>query len=774
MSKRILFIAAFLALNVLVFVLVYDRFVSSPKPTGAENATAPSAVSAGEAPTHEDASNSDATDAHRVNASGDSSSAHADESAASAYDATLIVQVVASTGAKQPLDSIRIELTSRDLSRVIGSESADGANPPPSISDAKGQARLRVASGVEFDLVADSTREDVGSAELTVPALKPGERREIVIELPIGNDLRVCGVVLDADGGAPIAGATAEAYIVDAGAASSASDEAAPGRAREPKRARAYASATADAAGRFVLDVPSWRDSYVRVSAKQFSAALSETDDEHDTADKPLEFRLTRNAVLHAHVLDEMDEPIPGVQVAAHVDSYRLASEPKRIGAALVSAPDEAWHATTNGDGDCVLESLPTGVVLHAQLEIGGRVRGKPFDISALTPGETTVQWRVDLGCELAGVVLDDHDAPVAKLSVWIAPKASVREGGMERVYEASARGSWHGYSHEDASAWATTDENGRFLFRDVSAGPWCIGFERDPTASPRDLAREFVPDGQRLEIARGARHQDVTVHLKHGEYIRGKVLEASGAPPESFSVMTAPGAAMECPIFYNTNELGAGYRARIENGGVFELGPLPHGEYELTACSYPWPAQPRSVPVRAYAKTGDADVVLRLGKRAMISGRVIDASTREAVVASVEANARLMAESTYSGSFAFESVFTGPLDLIATARGGLIGVLHVANVESRQEVSDLEIAVSRGATLQLRYDGPKDQCSVNVLSGDVLIARMRLSKAQAKPLLVPSGAVVVHVSKKGSNATNEQTVDVQAGEDREVVVKDE
>src|SRR6516225_7740914 len=100
MSKRILFIAAFLALNVLVFVLVYDRFVSSPKPTGAENATAPSAVSAGEAPTHEDASNSDATDAHRVNASGDSSSAHADESAASAYDATLIVQVVASTGAK--------------------------------------------------------------------------------------------------------------------------------------------------------------------------------------------------------------------------------------------------------------------------------------------------------------------------------------------------------------------------------------------------------------------------------------------------------------------------------------------------------------------------------------------------------------------------------------------------------------------------------------------------------------------------------------------------
>jgi hypothetical protein len=775
MPKRILLLVAFLAFDVLVFVLVYARFVSSSKPGDAEVATASAASSAHEASGRGGAGSATSSDSHRVNASGASSSAPnaADTVAASTTDAVLIVRVVAST-TKQPLDSVRIELTSRDLSHPNVASSADGASTSPSTTDAKGVARIRVAPDVDLDLVADSAREDVGSTEVAVPALKLGERREIAIELPLGNDLRLCGVVLAAADARPIAGATAQAYLIDASATPGGGEKDAPSHtAREPKRARPYATATTDAAGRFALDVPSWRDAYVRVSAKTFGSAFAEIDEDHDSADKALAFRLTRSATIHARVLDELDEPIPGVDVVAHVDAYRLANDSKEVGTALVSAPDETWHATTNSDGECTLDDVATGVPLRVQLELGGRVRGQPFEIPALAPGDATFPWRIDLGCELSGILLDEHEAPISSFGVWLAPKSAAKPGGNQPD---SARGSWLGISHDSLTASAISDDDGRFAFRDVSAGSWCLGFELQRGPTGRDRAREFVPEGYALDVARGARRQEVVVHLRHGEYIRGRVIEASGSPPRSFAVMTGPNAGTACPIFYNDNELAWGYYAHVEDGGVFEVGPLPHGEYELTARSFPGQAQPRSIAVRANAKTGDEGVVLRLGKRGTISGRVIDATTREGVVAMVwnSASPARWTESTYSGSFASDSVMTGAVDLIAMTSDNRIGLLRVARVDAGHDTPDLEITVSRGAVLKLRYDGAKADCTLNVLSDNVVVARARVLKGHSMSVPVPPGEVLVHVSRRGSNETIEQKLDVKAGEERDVSISDD
>jgi hypothetical protein len=772
--KRALLLLVAIAITAIGFVVWTIERSDVPAET-AEVATPSVASKAHEASDRGDADSATSSDSHRENAAGASSSARnaADTVAASTTDAVLIVRVVART-TKQPLDSVRIELTSRDLSHPNVTSSADGASTSSSTTDARGVARIRVAPDVDLDLVANSAREDVGSTEIAVPALKLGERRELAIELPLGNDLRLCGVVLAAGDARPIAGATAEAYLIDASATPAGGEKDAPSHAdREPKRARPYASVTTDTAGRFALDVPSWRDAYVRVSAKTFGSAFAEIDEDHDTADKALAFRLTRSATIHARVLDELDEPIAGVDVVAHVDAYRLASESKQVGAALVSAPDEAWHATTNSDGECTLDNVATGVSLRAQLEIGGRVRGKPFEIPALAPGDTTYPWRIDLGCELSGVLLDEHDAPISRFGVWLAPKSAAKPGGNEPD---SARGSWLGISHDSLTASAITDDDGRFAFRDVSAGSWCIGFELQRGPTGRDRAREFVPEGHALDVARGARRQEVVVHLRHGEYIRGKVLEASGTPPRAFAVITGPNARTACPIFYNDNELASGYYAHIDDDGVFEVGPLPHGEYELTARSFVRPAQPRSIAVRAKAKTGDEGVVLRLGKRGTISGRVIDATTREGVVAMVwnSASPARWTESTYSGSFAFDSVTTGTADFIAMTSDNRIGIVRVARVDAGHDTSDLEITVSRGAVLKLRYDGAKDGCTLNVLSNDVVVARARVLKGHSMSVPVPPGEVLVHVPKKGSNETIELKLDVKAGEERDVAVKDE
>jgi hypothetical protein len=309
-----------------------------------------------------------------------------------------------------------------------------------------------------------------------------------------------------------------------------------------------------------------------------------------------------------------------------------------------------------------------------------------------------------------------------------------------------------------------------------VSAGAWCFGFDADRSAKRVDHAREFVPQGQMLEIARGARHLDVIVHVRHGQYIRGRVQESNGAAPWAFAVMTGPSATMDCPIFRNSNELASGYYARNGRDGSFEHGPLPPGDYELTARAYRGRSSVKPVAVRVKAKAGDENVILRMGKPATASGRVIDARTRAGVVAIVvnAGQAHSDVVSTHSGEFALDYVVSGSLTLVATTLDGRIGILRDVDVEIGRDVSGLEIAVSRGAKLRLHYDGPKDECAVNVLAEGVVVARTKVKKDQVVHVVVPSGEVLVHVPIKLRDESVEQKVDVNAGEVRDVLVKDE
>jgi hypothetical protein len=743
----------------------------------AEVATASAASGAHERVALGDSDSATPSDSHRENASGASSSAPsaADTFAASTTDAVLIVRVVART-TKQPLDSVRIELTSGDLSHPSVASSAGGASTSTSTTDAKGVARIRVAPDVDLDLAADSAREDVGSADVIVPALTSGEQRNLTVELPFGNDLRVCGIVLDGDA-KPIANATASVFLADANASLAATSPGATLERSLPDAARGRAVATATTAddGRFVLSVPSWREAYACVTAKGFGPALADLASGHEAEDKALTVRLNRGASIHAHIVDELGASIAGVTAIAHVEAFHLANDEEHVGNALVRAPDATWKATTNAEGACTLEDLVTGMPLTVQLEFQSRIRADVIAIGPLAPGETTAEWSILVGCELSGVFVDEAEAPIPNAPLWLLSADAVRTGGENWHFDDSARGPWRGLSRESLAMWRKTDGAGRFVLHDLDAGSWCVALELQRAYSAAEQNRQYIPEGHLVVISRGARHHEVVLHARHGLFISGKVFEPNGEASIRFAVLTAPSASIEWPIFRSGRELQEGYYALTGPGGIFRVGPVPAGEFELTARGYALPPRGRPLPARVNEKSGEDDVILQLGRRPGVTGRVVDAMTHAGVSAHVIASPNLITvhESSSDGAFSIEGLAPTTYTFIATTEDGRVGLAKAVTIEEPRGIDGLDITVSRGGVLRIRYAGTKSALSCAIEQGDVRFAWPHLKPTETSRVIVPPGETLLRYHLPDSEEASERRVSVRAGDNTEIVIDD-
>jgi hypothetical protein len=693
----------------------------------------------------------------------------------SLLDATLLVHVIA-RGTNRPLDSVRMSISSSDLSSESVSASADVAGAEPPATGSNGEVSIAVASGVDLDLEATPTRDDVGSADVTVPALASGERRTLVVELPFGNDLRVCGVVLDG-GGNPIVGATACAFLADASASLAIAARGAKLERSLPDaaRGRALASVATTSDGRFALSVPSWREAYACVSAKGFGPALADLTSGHENEDKALTIRLKRGATIRAHIVDELGDSIAGVTAIAHVEALELAGDHENIGSALVTAPDATWKATTNADGACTLEDLATGMPLTVQLEFQNRIRAEPITIGPLAPGETAAEWSILVGCELTGVFVDEAEAPITNAPLWLLSADAATTGGEGWHFFGTARGPWRGQCRESLISRGSTDGSGRFVLRDLAAGSWCVALEPQRAYSVAEQDREYISEGHRVVIARGARHHDVVLHARHGQFISGKVLDPDGEPSTRFAVLTAPSASIELPIFRNGRELQEGYYALTGPDGKFRIGPLPVGEFELTARGYPDSPSPSPLPVRVKVKSGEADVVLQFARRAGVSGRVVDAVTRSGVSALIVASPNLMTvhEASADGAFSIEGLFPTTYTLIATTADGRIGVLSSLTIDESQGIAGLELPVSRGGTLRIRYSGSDKPFPCTIQAGPVLIAMPTLKAGETISVLVPAGEARLSYHLPERDEDFERRVNVMPRDEMEIVLED-
>jgi hypothetical protein len=302
------------------------------------------------------------------------------------------------------------------------------------------------------------------------------------------------------------------------------------------------------------------------------------------------------------------------------------------------------------------------------------------------------------------------------------------------------------------------------------------VALELQRAYSAAEQNRQYIPEGHLVVISRGARHHEVVLHARHGLFISGKVFEPNGEASTRFAVLTAPSASIEWPIFRNARELQEGYYALTGADGVFRMGPLPAGEFELTARGYPNLAHGAPLPSRVKVKSGADKVIMRLGHHGVVSGRVIDAVTRRGTPAwiIVSPNYAVEHECEADGSFVIDDVGTVPRALIATTMDGRIGITRGVAVDGSQDVASVEVLVARGATLKLSYAGASPQLTLTIETDGILLGRPPLKRGERIYVVVPAGEIVVSYWAPDRELFPQRRVTVKPGDDLEIVLGDE
>ena len=287
--------------------------------------------------------------------------------AASADSAQLVVRAISAVD-RRPLANVRVVLFAIDPSSKsqTGGQSVDGtkgsARTSP-ITEREGRVEFELPPGTAYQIWARGEDGQSGDAgEVEVQALRPGEKREVVIELKTGDDLHYFGRLLAREGRAPSAGAR----ILVAHVEHSWSDRDgldAPGQADS----KPLSSVATDADGRFELSMPSWQTIEVRVEARGFSGMSLGIAPEHDAPERAQEVLLTRSAALHARLADAGGGVPPDGAIRLWTEGYNLL-ESEGGESARTTSSDREWRAAADAQGRCSLEELPSAVPYHVEL----------------------------------------------------------------------------------------------------------------------------------------------------------------------------------------------------------------------------------------------------------------------------------------------------------------------------------------------------------------------------------------------------------------------
>ncbi len=642
----------------------------------------------------------------------------AEESAAAqgvpADEAELVVTVVA-RGTGAPIAAARLMLLPDDRSlgtssvHVAASTARLGEAP---VTDDEGRATFRVPPDVAVEIRSLGSL-DVGPCEQSVAALAAGERREVVLEVPVGADLRLVGRVI-ADGEGPLVGASVR--FLSSG-----------------PRAAAPIETTSGPDGFFQAQLPSWARLSGRVDSDGFGPALFRVQPGYEERERALEVVLRRGAVLRGRVSGEMT----GAHVVVTANAWELLS-----GSVFSFVDDLTWSAKLGVDGTWELRDLPARVSLEVVLHVRGRVQ-RTVRALVLEPGEERVlDWHVGAGATIRGTALVGSE-PLAGHDIWL-----VAEGGIDVAGPLSP--------YRDPAAKTRTDAEGRFHFEGVGAGAWLVG------PAPRDWpdVAVVVPLGQRVEVPPGMAEVEVLVEAHRGIFIRGVVLRPSGEPmPEAHLFAHGVDHAM-----YENGE--------SDEDGSFAIGPLVPGTYSVQASDTGGYAASDSVIARA----GDEGVVLTLKAGGGLSGVTLDAATGEPCSAEVMVAAEdafglgWTLSPRPDGRFDLDGLSPDTYSIIART-GNLVGVLDGIAVTAGHEVRDLEVRLEPGARLSVRFAGLEDHVVAEVRSGSAAEG-IYVARGVTEERVLPAGDATVRFlawTAEEPVLLGERTVRLVVGERTEV-----
>jgi hypothetical protein len=571
---------------------------------------------------------------------------------------------------------------------------------------------------------ADARPSECGAGQVDVPALRAGEQRVVVIELPAGNDLTMCVRVVDGETDRPIANATAE-IAAEAGVAGALSvDE----------------SRSTDADGRVQLHVPSWRPIRVRFDAAGYGAATTSAEPGHDRVDLALIVPLLRSATLRVKVARAEAGKVEPVW--ARLYPKPQATEPFYFAGrdANVPACDAEFTAPFVDGSRAEIRGIPARTVLRGEWRSSGGAVSEQFESLTFAPGEVReVDWTARRRMEssaktwIDGVVLDANGAGVAHKELDL-----VRHADDER---------------ESELVEVRTDGKGHFLSK-LGPGSWRV--EERTRETLRFRRDQLVARPELFEVANGTERQSVVVHLELCRFIRGRVLEPDGTPCESVSV----GATS------TTSRWSTGMMGMLD--GRFGLGPLASGEYELVVRSMSSDAATARLRVEA----GNEDLIVQLSASARIEGRVLDELGRpvagcEVLRSGFDGESGDTATRTDAdGRFVLARLAAGTHAIVACAVAGRFAIAENVSLAAGGVARDVGLIVRSGGTLNVSCAARQSDahCFVRLQPTDVVLAHFGIANVPVR-VAVPPGHVVVRLMTTELDKPLDRIVTVIAGE---------
>lgn len=550
---------------------------------------------------------------------------------------------------------------------------------------------------------------------LDIEPLEAGEERELRVEMQTQADLEVTRRVVLAETGEPVVGAAITVINKSGMTLGSAGKMV---MRREPGGGFFGPVVTrTDEEGRFRLKVRSWQTA--TVFAFEDGLTLQGCvihDPSHEIPEADLVMR--QSGSLGGNLVGELSDDLI---VVAQINGYSLPMQGNEHDPWTgVRLQDVEYRAAVADDGSFVFENMPSGVPFQISVMRGKTLVSREANLRSLRPGEAKTETiELARGATIRGILRDEEGKPVP------GHRMGVQVGAQSRkVFQ----------SYEEFLREGVTAEDGSFEFPDLQPGSYEVGARVNSRGVLIALTVGVELAGEDVEA---------DVLLQQGRFIEGRILSMEGDPIALHVLGHSPGTWA-----YAQQTSGA--------DGTFRLGPLPPGPVQLSASGggLHWRHDPLQAPwTPLEVEEGATGVELRLQPGGSISGKAVDAETREPVAASYQFSRLGKGWRTLGGTaavdFTYGGLIPGRYSIVGTAADGRIG-WRIYEVEAGVSQIDQELRLGPGGSIEVTHSGAFDHLQVECLQDDFVYDFYTVTKGETYTFHVPVGEVQVRLYKTG------------------------
>jgi hypothetical protein len=486
---------------------------------------------------------------------------------------------------------------------------------PWGVSDAAGRFTLPPLPAGFVRLRA--TRPGFPAAQHGPAPSVPGSQVRVTLMFNPGTTLAVR--VQDPDG-TPLPGATVQAFARDAGERPGIRrPEPAELRSREPATA-----ATSDGDGKAALTALAAGKAWVLLHLAGYVPRVLDAEVPPTGGD------------LGTQVLR------PGVEVKGRVvDEAGAALADADVSLGVVADAAGGVAGRSDGEGRFAIPDLPREGEVYLLARLKGFVMAAPENVALPPAGEVVLRMRK--ARVLTGKVVDaEGQAPVADASVV----------AMSIVERPTSSGARIAYSTQTGAS-GRTDGGGEFRLEGLSPREYDLMVR----------AQRYQTYQQQVRVPAEGEAQALTIAVKRGLELRGRVLDVAGQPAPGVQV-SAQATGGEVSRLRMPSSFGA---ARSGPDGSFVIEGLAPGKHEVRGST------DDGASARVLADAGADDVILRMERSGAVQGRVKTADGAPAAGAKVRmfGSVQYLGDTTTdeAGAFSLEQVPTGEYDVYVQAR---------------------------------------------------------------------------------------------------------